>query len=112
MHRQRKKFLHTKTHILTLQRFWKKTYPIMKRYKKIKIYIKKLGNYAKEMYKKKTKAAIFIQKFYKKYKVRKEFKDKINERVKLTMHEKLLKRQSKLIQNRNRKKQAVKVIER
>ncbi|OMJ85360.1 hypothetical protein SteCoe_13333 [Stentor coeruleus] len=112
MYRQRKKFLKTKAHILTIQRFWKKTYPLMKLYKKIKFYVKKLGKYAEEMYKKKTKAAICIQKFYKKYKVRKEYKDKIYEKVKITMHEKLLRRQSKLVQDRNRKKQAVKVIER
>lgn len=112
MHKQRKYFLMLKSKALIIQRYWKYTWANVRMYKKIKFLAGKLNYYAKMMYKTKSKAAIVIQKHYKRYRVRKVYRGEIERNYKKTMHEKLLKRQSEMVKNRNMKKIAVKIIER
>lgn len=58
-----------------------------------------------------TKSAIFIQKMFRKFSAYKKFKPVLVKKVQLSMHQKLIARQSALVKLRNKKKQAVQKIE-
>ena len=95
-----------------IQRYWKHVRPIKNKFKKIKRLAVILSKYAKKQFSIKNKAAIFIQKTFKSFKTKKKYQSIIKTSVSKSRHLLLLKRQSMLVQERNRKKAAVRKIER
>ena len=60
---------------------------------------------------KKTAAAIMIQKSFKSFKIKKIYQPLIQKNVSESLHNQLLRRQTLMVQERNKKKAAVKKIE-
>lgn len=106
-----KKYKNLKNKTIYIQKYWKQVRPFRKLLLKGKFIAKTLSPYIKKIYAAKTTAATRIQKFFKSFKTMKVYQPLIKKKLEESKHRLLLKRQSMLVQDRNRRKVAVKKIE-
>lgn len=110
MIRERTKFLKLKKNVVKIQRFIRKVNEtrIFKGFRSaLKVFSCKLKVKCEKM----QKSAVLIQKVFRKFRAYKKYKPTILKKVQLTMHQRLVARQSALVQLRNIKKRAVQKIE-
>jgi len=110
MWKERKKFLKLKKNAIKIQRFIRRVKKT-RIFKALKAALKAFSCKLKVNIDKMQKSAVLIQKVFRKFRAYKKYKPTIIKKVQLTMHQKLVARQSALVQLRNIKKRAVQKIE-
>ena len=108
---QQQKFRAILTRIIYIQRYWKFVRPLRKRFIKSRYIAKMISNIVKNINYERNASAILIQQSFSKLKANKMYQPTIKANLTKINHEKLLQRQQLLIKDRNRKKRAVRIIE-
>ncbi|CAG9327788.1 unnamed protein product [Blepharisma stoltei] len=91
--------------------YWLHVRPERKNFKKAQFLSRFLYRYAKISYRKKTRSATIIQKWYKRFITMKKYQPAIQEKLRAKKHRDMMRKQQTLVQERNRKKQAARRIE-
>jgi hypothetical protein len=97
--------------VVYIQRYWKKVKPLKEKLRKAKKIAIFTSRFAKNRYRKLVKSAKIIQKWFRGYKARLQYKHKIQENLQTSLHIKLKQRQQRLVKERNKRKTAVRKIE-